>query len=46
MKDRRILFRVEKEIKAIKYRVLRDIKNLFDNEEEIYKAVRANISLF
>ena len=46
MKDIRILFRLEKEIKAIKYRVLRDIKNLFDNEEEIYKVVRANISLF
>ena len=34
MKDIRNLFRKEKETKAIKDRILRDIKNLFEHEEE------------
>ena len=32
--DKRILFRLEKETKAIKDRILTDIKNLFEHEEE------------
>ena len=36
IKDTRNLFRLEKEIKAIKDRILRDIKNLFEYEEEDY----------
>ena len=41
-KDIRNLFRVKKEIKAIKDRILRDIKNLFEHGEEkdCYKPVR------
>ena len=43
MKDVRNLFRLEKDSKAIKDRILRDIKNLFEHEEEnYYKPVRAN----
>ena len=34
MKDIRSLFRQEKETKAIKDRILRDIKNLFEHEKE------------
>ena len=36
-------FRLEKETKAIKDRILKDIKNLFDHEEEdYYKPVIVN----
>ena len=41
----RNFFRVEKETKAIKDSILRDIKNLFDHEKEkgnYYKPVRAS----
>ena len=40
----RNLFRLEKVIKAIKERILRDIKNLFEHEKEesYYKPVRMN----
>ena len=34
IKDIRNLFRLEKETKTIKDRILRDIKSLFDHEEE------------
>ena len=34
IKDIRSLFRLEKETKVIKDRILRDIKNLFEHEEE------------
>ena len=42
IKDIRNLFRLEKETKAIKDRILRYIKNLFehDKEENYYKAVK------
>ena len=41
IKDTRNVFRIEKEAKAIKDRILRDIKNLFEHEEEnYYKLVR------
>ena len=33
IKDIRTLFKLENEIKAIKTRILRDIKNLFEYEE-------------
>ena len=36
IKDIRNLFRLEKETKAIKDRILRDIKSLFEHEEETY----------
>ena len=36
IKDIRNLFRLEKETKAIKDRTLRDIKNVFEHEEENY----------
>ena len=43
IKDIRNLFRREKETKAIKDRILRDIKNFFEHEEEnYYKPVRVN----
>ena len=43
IKDIRNVFRLEKETKAIKDRMLRDIKNLFEHqEEEFYKPVRAS----
>ena len=45
IKDKRNLFRLEKEAKTIKYRILRDIKNLFEHEEEeenYYKPVRVS----
>ena len=43
IKDIRNLFRLEKEVKAIKDRILRDIKNCFQHEEEnYYKPVRIN----
>ena len=39
----RNLFTLEKKTKAIKDRILRDIKNLFEHEEEnYYKPVRVN----
>ena len=34
IKDKRKLFRLKKETKAIKDRILRYIKNLFEHEEE------------
>ena len=39
------LFRLKKETKAIKDRILRDIKNLFDHEDEgnCYKLERVSI---
>ena len=45
IKDTRNLFRLEKETKAIKDRMLRDIKNLFEHEEEeknYHKLVRVS----
>ena len=45
IKDKRNLFRLEKEIKAIKDRILRDIKNRFEHEKEevnYYKPVRVS----
>ena len=45
IKDIRNLFRQEKETKAIKDRILRDIKSIFEHEKEEennYKPVRAN----
>ena len=43
MNNIRNLFRPEKETKAIKDRILRDIKNLFEYEEEdYYKPVTTN----
>ena len=43
IKDIINLFRLEKETKAIKDRILRDIKNIFEHEEEsYYKPVRVN----
>ena len=43
IKNIRNLFRREKETKAIKDRILRDIKNLSEHEEEnYYKPVRLN----
>ena len=47
IKDIRSIFRREKETKAIKNRILRDIKNLFEHEgeeegENYYKPVRVN----
>ena len=45
IKDVRNPFRLEKEIKTIKERILRDIKNLFEHKEEnYYKPVRVNKS--
>ena len=43
-KDVRNLFRLEKETKTIKDRILRDIKNLFEHEEEqnYYEPVRVS----
>ena len=35
-------FRLEKETKAIKDRILKDIKNLFDHEDYYYKPVIVN----
>ena len=38
------IFRLEKETKVTKYRILRDIKNLFEHEEEdYYKPVTVTI---
>ena len=43
IKDIRNLFRLEKEVKVIKDRILRDIQNFFEQEEKNnYKAIRAN----
>ena len=43
LKKYKNLFRLEKETKAIKDRILRDIKNLFQHEEEnYYKPVRVS----
>ena len=42
-KDLRNLFRLEKEIKAIKDRILKGIRNVFEHEEEnCYKPVIVN----
>ena len=42
----RNLFRLEKETKAIKDKILRDIKNVFEHEEEesCFKPVRVTIA--
>ena len=41
MKDIRNLFRLKKETKANKKKIIRDIRNLFEHEEEVcYKPVR------
>ena len=43
IKDITNIFRLEKETKAIKNRIIRDIKSLFEHEEEnYYKRVRVN----
>ena len=44
IKYKRYLFRQEKETKAIKDRILRDIKNLYEHEKEekYYKPVRVS----
>ena len=44
IRDIRNLFRLEKDIKAIKYRIIRNIRNLFEYEEEeyYYKLVRVS----
>ena len=44
LKNIRNLFRLKKEIKGIKYTLLRDIKNLskYEEEENYYKPVRVN----
>ena len=45
IKDIRNIFRLEKETKPIKDRMLRDVKNLFEHEKEeknYYKPVRVN----
>ena len=43
IKDVRTLFRLEKQTKSIKDRILRDIKNRFVHEEEnYYKPVRVS----
>ena len=42
IKGIRNLFRLKKENKAIKYRILRDIRDLFEHEEVDYKSVRVN----
>ena len=44
IKDIKNIFRLEKETKAIKDRILRDTKNLFEHEEEenFYKPVRVS----
>ena len=41
IKDIRNLFRLKKENKAIKARIIRDISKLFEHEEDYYKPVRA-----
>ena len=40
IKDIRNFFRLEKETKAIKDRIIGDIRNLFEHEEDYYKPVR------
>ena len=43
IKDKRNLFKLEKKTKVIKGRILRDIKNLSEHEEEYYyKTVRVS----
>ena len=43
IKDIRNLFKLKKENKAIKYKVIRDIRYLVEHEEEAYyKSVRKN----
>ena len=44
IKDKRNLFRWEKEIKSIKDKIIRDIKNLFkyEEKEDYYEPVRVN----
>ena len=46
IKDRRNLFEIVKETKAIKDKMLRDIKNHFEHEEgHYYKPIRLNKEL-
>ena len=40
VKDKRSLFRLKKETKAIKIRIIRYIRNLSEHEEDYYKSVR------
>ena len=40
IKDVRNLFRLSKENKAVKDRVIRDIRKLFEHEEDYYKQVK------
>ena len=44
IKDRRNLYKLEKETKTIKHRIPRDVKNLFEHKEEehYYKPVRVS----
>ena len=44
IKDRRNLYKLEKETKTIKHRILRDVRNLFEHKEEehYYKPVRVS----
>ena len=44
IKDKRSYFRLEKETQVIKYRILRDVENPFEHEEEgkYYKPVRVS----
>ena len=42
VKDIRYLFRLQKENEATKNRIIRDIRNLFEHEEDHYKPVRVS----
>ena len=42
VKDIRYLFRLQKENEATKNRIIRDIRNLFEHEEDDYKPVRVS----
>ena len=42
LRDIRNVFRLEKENKAIKYIIFRNIRNLFENKEIYYKPVRVS----
>ena len=45
MKNAKNLFRLKKENKAIKNRIVRDIRNLVEHEEDYYKPLRVGNSL-
>ena len=40
LKVSEIFFRLKKENKEVKYRILRDIRNHFEHEKDCYKSVR------